>query len=732
MVNRGSGATSFFLLLLALRIVFLLGALDPSQERVMEVVDAAGETWWHGPERPLYDREELYAGTGAQAIRMRLDLPLDTYRFMPYGSGSLLITLLAVPLYALFGPHYLVFKILPLLICVLGGLFWFRTVDAWLGRRVAWAFGLLYAFAPSVLVHTSLIAKGDHAEAMTVIGAVFFLATRALLTPIPARRIRWAVATGVLAGLGVYLTYSTIPVLAGVGIAAIVLTRVRPYRVWAGFGVGLMVGLVPWFLTLAATSGGALSVYGETLGAAVPLSEVQGRIELLISRGLLAGYVLPGGRAVRMVAGLLWGLAVLAGWIALLRALRRPVAVLVLAATVAALVAFCLRAPDSSSRYLVSGYPLFLIAAAFVTGSGNGARAAGATRGLVVVGVLCFLGLVAQVNSVADARFASLRAPLRGTDWPLLGEVAGQKVSPEVIRRLPSAVRPHFWTGHGKWIFAHVGRADWRRAVGQVGDEATFDVWRGIGIAWFESGIPDGAADMLRALSPRARAGLRQGLAHYGEVILAPVAASVGPGAFKGFLNEFAGEDRGELRTAMARTVATLAVQGVALGDEPRGKPDPFDQHAFLGREALITAIGWALFRDAPRGALRLWKPAPGTRAVAWADSLRNGQGDLAVWRGIAEAYQRELETRTAGWILGGREGPVALAAGLETLTGGLSDSPAALFYEAAGEAAGRALRDPDLLHDRGEASFTWHWEPIIPKRFHEALRRGLLATNSN
>jgi 4-amino-4-deoxy-L-arabinose transferase-like glycosyltransferase len=192
--RKHAGPLILVLALLILRGVFLIGALDPSQERVNEIVEFSRAGAARLPERPLYDREELYTATAAEAIRQHTGLPLSECRFMNYGGGSLLVGLLTIPLYAVFGPHYLAFKLIALLVAVAGGLLWFLTVRPWFGPRVAWGFGALYALAPPALLRTSLIAKGDHAEAMLLIGGVLFLATRAAFARDERHRQRWAVA----------------------------------------------------------------------------------------------------------------------------------------------------------------------------------------------------------------------------------------------------------------------------------------------------------------------------------------------------------------------------------------------------------------------------------------------------------------------------------------------------------------------------------------------------------
>ena len=362
------GVGGFFLLLFLLRTFFLLAALDPSQERVMEVLDRVPGTWTQGPERPLYDREELYTATAAEAILHRLPLRWGDYRFMPYASGSLLTALAAVPLYALFGPDYWTFKTLALMTSVLAGLFWFLFARRWIGLGGAWLFGALYLFAPTVLIRTSLIAKGDHPEAMMILGAIAYLATRAIQARSDTGRRPWAVACGALAGLGVYVTYAVLPVLLAAGCVMLVATRLRPWRAWMLFAVGLLAGLLPWLVFLAQTGSGVLHVYRTVPGSAIDGAEAWRRAQMLFDSGLRASYDLPGWAA-RHAAGLLWTAAALLGGITLLLASVRPrrrepririLAAVVLAAVCTHLASFCLVAPDASSRYLIPVYPLLL------------------------------------------------------------------------------------------------------------------------------------------------------------------------------------------------------------------------------------------------------------------------------------------------------------------------------------------------------------------------------------
>lgn len=670
--------------LLVLRAVFLTGALDPSQERVNEIVELSGAGAGRVPERPLYDREELYTATAAEAVRQGTGFPLSECRFMNYGGGSLLIALLTMPIYAVFGPHYLAFKLIALLVAVAGGLLWFLTVRAWFGPRVAIGFGVLYALAPPALLRTSLIAKGDHAEAMLLIGGVLLLATRAALAHDARRRQRWAAATGLLAGLGVYVTYSTIPALAGAGLAALALTRLRPRRPWVSFALGLAVGLVPWLLSVARTTE-TLSVYGESVGALRSLSEAARRAQLLVSGGFLAAYDLP-GRAPRALAALLWFAIVLVGWVSLLRARRRPAAVIVLAATGVYLAAFCLRAPDASSRYLAPGYPLLLLAGAVLVAP-RAPGAAGGRLGPLAVALVALLGLLSQVVSIADSRFPALRTPLAGTDWPLLGEIAGQKLPAERIQRLPASLRPYFWAGYGKFLFGFVPPSQWEAALAQAGPDARDPIWEGIGIGWFESRRLRELPDALAGLAAPERRALRDGFARYLPAACAAIARVSGPPGVRGFLESFREEDRSALRVPAAQAVATLMVQGLPLaGADDQGVAA---LEEVVGRAAWSQALGAALYRDASRGGLRLWRPARESWTHSLAEQLRAGRGPVQLWEGVADAYGRDLALRSPEHVI------TRGTAALEGITRGLAEPMAALFYRAAGRAVRDARRDP-------------------------------------
>jgi len=696
-VSRPRGVVLFLVLLAVTRGLFLVAGLDPAEERVIEIVDPAhlSARWPAGPERPLYDREELYTGTAAQAMRMGLELP---YRFMPYGSGSLVFSRFARAIQEGFGTGYLALKLLPVLVTVLGGLFWLLTTRRWLGSRAALVFAALYVFAPTNFVRTALIAKGDHAEAMAWIGFVFYLATCSRFSPAAPAARRWAFAAGLAAGIGVFLSYSTVPITAGVALGGLWVSRLRPRAVWLAAVAGLAVGLLPWLGTLAETGGQALFLQGRPLGVGPGLVEAAGRLELLVTQGLFAGYDLPGGAGVRSAAAWLWLAGVVAAWVGLLGWLARPerrtVAILVLAGTLAHFAAFCFSAPDGSSRYLVAVYPLLFAAVA--------ALASVRRWGAVAAGSLVAIGLLAQAGVVAGSRFTALQAPLQGTDWQRFGEGAGRKLAPGEVAALPPRIRPYFWTGFGRRVFEAIEPEHWSDVLAGVPPGDRESVWEGIGIAWVAWGSLGEAGVQLRELPDAERAAFRRGLVRYGAVAFAPLLTQE-PDRLAPLLERFAPEDRPALETSLARVAATFEIHGIPALELPGGLVAP---------DAMAWGRGYAGYRGFGQSGPLAWEP-----------SLDSGQ---AFAEGRAAAFARDLGTRSAAWILGPPgSGPGDLAAVLAAQTAGMAPEQAAAFYAAAGRAARRAWQEPGVLRGRAARARTWPWRDAIPAQYQPAFASG-------
>ncbi len=646
----------------------------------MTTLDPAGRGWPVGPERPLYDREELYAGTAAEAIRLNTGIPLSAFRYMPYASGSLLVSLAAVPCYALLGPTYLAFKIIPLLVTISGGLVWLLLVRHWFGRRMALSFGLLYILAPAVLVRTALIAKGDHPEAMMLIGLSLLLATQATKRTESPSAPFWAAATGLVVGLGVYVTYSTVPVTAGVLTAGLILTQARPRILWLAGVIGLAVGLIPWVTTMALTHGAALRVYGRALGSTLPITIALERFGGLLTRGFAAGYDLPGGLPVRVLAAYTWLVTVLFGWVLLLRSSRKSRAVLLLmAGTASHFIAFGFTAPDASSRYLIPGYPLLLIAAAYPlsTPATRQSRAFSWKRIPCVLALL--FGLASQATVVGASSYPSIHSAMKGTDWPLFGEVLGQKLTPEGIDLFPVELRGYLYRGQGEWAYLVVSQDEWPKMAARAGpDSASF--WEGIGVAWLGRWRPGLIGARLRAMPAERQRAVLDGMALHLDNALAPLVVRA-PQLVQPLMSELSALEHPGITSSFARTLGVLSTQGVILPEDAIHLGE-----GIIGTSDRLRGLGWALYRGGGKSSvgMRLWQ-SPSRLQSSESRLLPDNSAPVAFFEGMASAFSWDLSRRSDRSLVDPLTGIAPLMTEISSLTDGLDSVRAATFYLNAG-----------------------------------------------
>ena len=695
----------FVLALLCSRATYLLAGLDPVGDSVMNALGELAEERDRGAERPLYDQEELFYGTAALAILNDLGLPLRKYQYTRFGGGSLIVTLLAVPLYWLFGPYYLVYKLIPLAIGVLGACAWTGAVHRWLGTRAAGLLALLFVFAPSNLVRNSLLAHGNHAEALSLLGGVFYLGSRAALGGEKKARLRFAFAAGALAGLGVYVTYAVLPILIGAAFGALAYTRGQPRRLWLCCALGLALGLIPWIAAVLASQGlHTVQIYGRGL-LDFDFEMLWTKLQVLVSSGLLSNYDLPGGQPLRQAAGWLFALSVAIGWAALARAWRNPLAFVVLAATASHLAAFLLRTPDVSPRYVVPAYGLLLMSVLWPALARNASR----WRLVPCIGVAA-LGLAAQVTVISRSHFPALRTPLAGVDWPYFSQVLGARLTGEQIRDMPERLQPMLWIGSGWGMTFRQEPRRWPAGMRAAGSEMEGSVVRGIGIALARH---KGAAPRyLESVPSRHRAAFLSGVLAEPERLLSVDQRGHRVRNPAAVIESFAARDRAIVMASLSYPLAVVATHAVE-GGRPANRMAPSNP------EILAFAAGRALYR----GILRFWQPAVPGWVSATRASLQSGTASRETWIGVAESFARDLHHRSASWLVGGQRGPAGLGSELARVTRGLAGDDASLLYCAAGTAVARALATPFTSIPEG-----WTWEAAIADGQRASFRRGLEA----
>lgn len=194
--------------------------------------------------------EELYRGTIAKELMDGLKLPLVAYRPDPYSLGSIVVSVLAVPPFALLGPTLVALKIVAVAFTLATLVALFALLARVFGRRAAVAGGVLFVLAPPGPTQLSSFAMGFHTESVLFSLAILLAWYRGLEQP--ARRGRVAVV-GLAMGAGVAFTYIT-TLTAAACLASAAIARPRPSARGAGwFLLGLAVGLAPWAALQAAS-----------------------------------------------------------------------------------------------------------------------------------------------------------------------------------------------------------------------------------------------------------------------------------------------------------------------------------------------------------------------------------------------------------------------------------------------------------------------------------------------
>jgi hypothetical protein len=103
---------------------------------------------------------------GTIPLLLGVDGGLPIARLYDNAAGQILVGMLAVPSYALFGSSYLALKLVPLLLGAATLVLVWKSVDELADRRAADASALLFALAPTTLTKYSLMASGNHFETL--------------------------------------------------------------------------------------------------------------------------------------------------------------------------------------------------------------------------------------------------------------------------------------------------------------------------------------------------------------------------------------------------------------------------------------------------------------------------------------------------------------------------------------------------------------------------------------
>jgi len=169
----------------------------------------------------LYEPEELYRGTIAREIIHGPLIPLWEYldfKVEYFPGGTLVVGILAVPFFWLFGETYFSLKLVALLFALGTFVLWYLFLDKFFSRRIAVVTALIFIFCVPFYTMSSLITWGAHPEAsfFTILSIFIFYH---IFFGGQKEKIRYFLALGLVSGFGVWFvqTYlvTVIFILAG-------------------------------------------------------------------------------------------------------------------------------------------------------------------------------------------------------------------------------------------------------------------------------------------------------------------------------------------------------------------------------------------------------------------------------------------------------------------------------------------------------------------------------------
>jgi hypothetical protein len=483
-----------------------------------------------GIESVAFD-EELYRGAVAKELIDGLKIPLASYRPDPYSGGFLLVALLAVPGFMLFGPTLLALKLVPLAFSlgILALLFVF--LDRSFGRRAAIAGGVLFVCSPPGPTQLSLVAMGFHTESV-FFSLLILLAWYRFLAD-PARPV-WLAVFGLAVGSGISFTYIT--AVTGVAcLAAGLLVAPRPTPRAVGCMIlGLIVGLLPWTVYNVTHGFEGVHWVGELLRPQLveagrsPLSVLHRLVRKAVGVvliGLPQSYALPSMAMVpaRALSYVYWLVGVVIVGVMLARQRRVPANMVPLFLCAGLLVAaFVLTGYDVPRHEAALGFINFRFFAPLqvVTLTLAAVSLAGRRWGVAVLLILAGLGLLGQ-GMLLSRDVPRLLLVYRGYSYVQIGQVWAARLYPRsqtfaeaipLLTKFPEpARRLVFWglldNTQGRW-------PDPLAAIARIGEIPTayrIHFAEALGSALSAMMAPERLAAVADSLAPAEREYLYRG-----------------------------------------------------------------------------------------------------------------------------------------------------------------------------------------------------------------------------
>ncbi len=257
--------------------------------------------------------EEMYRWVVAHELIEGAVQSLSDYQADHYQGGSLGVSLLAVPVFALAGESIALFKTVALLLSTATLVALVLVARRGFGPEAGWLAGLGYLAGPPLVAFWGVVPMGWHAESV-----LFTLVQVALLWRLlegDGRTLRCWLLFGVTAGLGFWWSPTSAVGVAACGLAWLLLRGLPRAGELGAAALGVAAGLIPWLVYNVPRDFVGLGRVFDVLGAGDPINlwpeqGVAEKVWRLLSHDLPVGLAAPFEGAASA-----WGVGLLAAGI---------------------------------------------------------------------------------------------------------------------------------------------------------------------------------------------------------------------------------------------------------------------------------------------------------------------------------------------------------------------------------------------------------------------------------
>lgn len=226
-------------------------------------------------ERGGMPQEECLRGIAAWEILRGPLVPLQDYQINHFWGGSLVVSLLAAPLFALAGPKVIALRLVSIPFALCAVLLVFVWLDRCASRRAAWIGAALLAFAPPGYALVGSTVYGTHMESNTLalLLAWLYCEWRAHGRGSARRTFVFGLSSGFSVWFGYGLLVPLVVVAALEFCSDKLFFARRAFWPWIG---GFALGFVPWITYGVGRGFDAPKIYDTTLAGHFVIGLTQG------------------------------------------------------------------------------------------------------------------------------------------------------------------------------------------------------------------------------------------------------------------------------------------------------------------------------------------------------------------------------------------------------------------------------------------------------------------------